>query len=309
MVFPCSLSQPFSRFFGFLLPSMFGSIKNMIPQWQRNYSASIFQESFFFQVKYWTFQNVYIFIIFHFRASPNFNKEMYVDFIAAQIKTLSFLAYIIRIYQVKNPSSIKYASTMFRVPLLLSSCVVPPSVTTQLLGSGTALPLSWSYKATDQDPVISGLHHQYLSDKKTSSIITQIIICDPQNRFRFINREQILVFIHWVGFVDFQLSCDTQIMTLFIIYQEIWHSVIQTIQFYIDLQKNPEKCMIWSTKDSQIDCSGFCRSRSHLILMSNFRLILDCEFLIWTPYLSTGIGELLLSPDGERHAWFVCQLS
>ncbi|XP_070565955.1 transformation/transcription domain-associated protein-like isoform X2 [Ptychodera flava] len=33
------------------------------------------------------------------RASPNFNKEMYVDFIAAQIKTLSFLAYIIRIYQ------------------------------------------------------------------------------------------------------------------------------------------------------------------------------------------------------------------
>ena len=34
------------------------------------------------------------------RASPSFNKEMYVDFIAAQIKTLSFLAYIIRIYQV-----------------------------------------------------------------------------------------------------------------------------------------------------------------------------------------------------------------
>ncbi|XP_041478426.1 transformation/transcription domain-associated protein-like isoform X1 [Lytechinus variegatus] len=33
------------------------------------------------------------------RASPNFNKEMYVDFIAAQIKTLSFLAYIIKIYQ------------------------------------------------------------------------------------------------------------------------------------------------------------------------------------------------------------------
>ncbi|XP_077979126.1 transformation/transcription domain-associated protein-like [Glandiceps talaboti] len=33
------------------------------------------------------------------RASTNFNKEMYVDFIAAQIKTLSFLAYIIRIYQ------------------------------------------------------------------------------------------------------------------------------------------------------------------------------------------------------------------
>ncbi|XP_077870553.1 transformation/transcription domain-associated protein [Saccoglossus kowalevskii] len=33
------------------------------------------------------------------RSSTNFNKEMYVDFIAAQIKTLSFLAYIIRIYQ------------------------------------------------------------------------------------------------------------------------------------------------------------------------------------------------------------------
>lgn len=29
-----------------------------------------------------------------------FNKELYADFIAAQIKTLSFLAYIIRIYQV-----------------------------------------------------------------------------------------------------------------------------------------------------------------------------------------------------------------
>ena len=29
-----------------------------------------------------------------------YNKELYADFIAAQIKTLSFLAYIIRIYQV-----------------------------------------------------------------------------------------------------------------------------------------------------------------------------------------------------------------
>ncbi len=34
------------------------------------------------------------------RANPAFNKEVFVDFIAAQIKTLSFLAYIIRIYQV-----------------------------------------------------------------------------------------------------------------------------------------------------------------------------------------------------------------
>ncbi|ESN91104.1 hypothetical protein HELRODRAFT_182259 [Helobdella robusta] len=33
------------------------------------------------------------------RASPQFNREIFVDFIAAQIKTLSFLAYIIRIYQ------------------------------------------------------------------------------------------------------------------------------------------------------------------------------------------------------------------
>lgn len=33
------------------------------------------------------------------RASPGFNKEVFVDFMGAQIKTLSFLAYIIRIYQ------------------------------------------------------------------------------------------------------------------------------------------------------------------------------------------------------------------
>ncbi|GFX64443.1 transcription-associated protein 1 [Trichonephila clavipes] len=34
------------------------------------------------------------------RNNPNFNKETFVDFMAAQIKTLSFLAYIVRIYQV-----------------------------------------------------------------------------------------------------------------------------------------------------------------------------------------------------------------
>ena len=34
------------------------------------------------------------------KLSPNFNKELYVDFMAVQIKFLSFLAYIIRIYQV-----------------------------------------------------------------------------------------------------------------------------------------------------------------------------------------------------------------
>lgn len=37
-----------------------------------------------------------------YRVNPAFNKEIFVDFIAAQIKTLSFLAYIIRIYQVGN---------------------------------------------------------------------------------------------------------------------------------------------------------------------------------------------------------------
>ena len=33
------------------------------------------------------------------RSHPAFNKEVFIDFIAAQIKTLSFLAYIVRIYQ------------------------------------------------------------------------------------------------------------------------------------------------------------------------------------------------------------------
>ena len=37
---------------------------------------------------------------FFCRKSPNFNKEIYVDFTAAQIKTLSILAYFIRIFQV-----------------------------------------------------------------------------------------------------------------------------------------------------------------------------------------------------------------
>ena len=34
------------------------------------------------------------------RQSPSFNREIYVDFVAVQIKFLSFIAYIIRIYQV-----------------------------------------------------------------------------------------------------------------------------------------------------------------------------------------------------------------
>ena len=33
------------------------------------------------------------------RAHKDFNKEVFVDFMGAQIKTLSFIAYIIRIYQ------------------------------------------------------------------------------------------------------------------------------------------------------------------------------------------------------------------
>ena len=40
-------------------------------------------------------------IWFYFRSHPAFNKEVFIDFIAAQIKTLSFLAYIVRIYQVR----------------------------------------------------------------------------------------------------------------------------------------------------------------------------------------------------------------
>jgi len=39
------------------------------------------------------------------RSSPSFNKEIFVDFITAQIKTLSFLAYIVRVYQVRLVSS------------------------------------------------------------------------------------------------------------------------------------------------------------------------------------------------------------
>lgn len=44
---------------------------------------------------------VYVNCAFSFRRQHKlYNKELYADFIAAQIKTLSFLAYIIRIYQV-----------------------------------------------------------------------------------------------------------------------------------------------------------------------------------------------------------------
>lgn len=42
-----------------------------------------------------------------FRESEKFNKEIFVDFMGAQIKTLSFLAYIIKHYQevVSNHSA------------------------------------------------------------------------------------------------------------------------------------------------------------------------------------------------------------
>lgn len=46
-----------------------------------------------------------------------FNKELYADFIAAQIKTLSFLAYIIRIYQVHK----FHACMLFHSLMKLSS--------------------------------------------------------------------------------------------------------------------------------------------------------------------------------------------
>lgn len=46
--------------------------------------------------------NIANFIYFSFRQHKLYNKELYADFIAAQIKTLSFLAYIIRIYQVNS---------------------------------------------------------------------------------------------------------------------------------------------------------------------------------------------------------------
>ncbi|GIY45230.1 hypothetical protein CDAR_3781 [Caerostris darwini] len=47
------------------------------------------------------------------RNNPNFNREVFVDFMAAQIKTLSFLAYIVRIYQsVVNDHSSELARGM-----------------------------------------------------------------------------------------------------------------------------------------------------------------------------------------------------
>ena len=44
----------------------------------------------------------FLFVVVVFRTSNDQNKELYVDFVAAQIKTLSLLAYVIRIYQVQS---------------------------------------------------------------------------------------------------------------------------------------------------------------------------------------------------------------
>ena len=38
-------------------------------------------------------------IFLHSREDKNFNREVFVDFMSAQVRTLSFLAYITRIYQ------------------------------------------------------------------------------------------------------------------------------------------------------------------------------------------------------------------
>jgi len=34
------------------------------------------------------------------KARPDFNKELHVDFLAAQVKTLSFVAFFVRLYHV-----------------------------------------------------------------------------------------------------------------------------------------------------------------------------------------------------------------
>lgn len=54
------------------------------------------------------------------RNSPTFNKEVFVDFMGAQIKTLSFLAYIIRLFQ---ENIVAHSAAMVKGMLsLLQSC-------------------------------------------------------------------------------------------------------------------------------------------------------------------------------------------
>jgi transformation/transcription domain-associated protein len=61
------------------------------------------------------------------RESPSFNKEVFVDFMGAQIKTLSFLAYVIRIYQ----ETVAQHSTMMVQGVLGLLTLCPPEVAHQ----------------------------------------------------------------------------------------------------------------------------------------------------------------------------------
>lgn len=56
----------------------------------------------------------------------NFNKEVYVDFTAAQIKTLSFLAYIVRIFQV-NQLSLSSSIKRFKLKYSTFSALIEGS--------------------------------------------------------------------------------------------------------------------------------------------------------------------------------------
>lgn len=59
-------------------------------------------------------------LLSHCRNQPSFNKEVFVDFMGAQIKTLSFLAYIIRLFQ---DVIVVHAAAMVKGMLcLLQSC-------------------------------------------------------------------------------------------------------------------------------------------------------------------------------------------
>ena len=60
------------------------------------------------------------------RLSANFNKEVYVDFVAVQIKFLSFLAYIIRIYQVQYDCNIVFILFFYCTLPSSSSLFIPP---------------------------------------------------------------------------------------------------------------------------------------------------------------------------------------
>ena len=80
---PCWSFRALEIIFSFLLSSY---------AWLRLWWAGLF--------KYIFMPVAFYIAVFFSRKSPGFNREVFVDFIAAQIKTLSFLAYIIKIYQV-----------------------------------------------------------------------------------------------------------------------------------------------------------------------------------------------------------------